>query len=61
MADNMVEEIANITGMITILADNVRLEKMLQKRSALDTGIGFTGLCHCEVCATFYRIFIKMG
>jgi len=55
------EEITTIIGMIVTLADNVRLEKMLQKGSALDTGLGFTGSCHCEVCVASYCIFMKTG
>jgi hypothetical protein len=49
-----------ITGMITTLADNAsRLKRMLEKGSPLDTGTGFTGSCHCEVCVASSCIFME--
>ena len=45
----MKDEIDGIIEMLRTLADNTRLERMVQKGSPLDTGIGFKGMLHAEV------------
>jgi len=59
--EDVLGEIADITAMILTLADNTMLGKMLEKGSALDTGTGFLGSCHCEVCVACYCIFMQEG
>lgn len=44
------DEIDEIMKMLGTLADNTRLERKLQEGSALDTGVGFKGSLHAEVC-----------
>lgn len=59
--DDVVEEITEIAGMIMTLSDNTMLGQMLEKGSALDTGTGFLGSCHCEVCVACYCLFMQEG
>jgi hypothetical protein len=51
------KEIDGIMNMLRTLADNTKLERMLQKGSALDTGIGFKGSLHCEACIAAHCTF----
>jgi hypothetical protein len=59
--DDVIGEITEITGMIMTLIDNTMLGQMLEKGSALDTGTGFLGSCHCEVCVACFCIFMEEG
>jgi hypothetical protein len=59
--DDVIGEITDITAMIMTLSDNTMLGQMLAKGSALYTGTGFLGSCHCEVCVACYCIFMQEG
>ena len=50
-------EIDEIMEMLRTLADNTRLERMLQKGSPLDTGVGFKGTLHAEACIAAHCTF----
>ena len=50
-----------VMDMLRILADNTRLERMLQQGSPLDTGIGFKGTTHAEICLAAHCTFTDSG
>jgi hypothetical protein len=51
------DDIDDIMEMLRTLADNTRLERMLRKGSALDTGVGFKGSLHAEACIAAHCTF----
>ena len=53
----MKDEINGIMEMLRTLANNTRLERMLQKGLPLDTGIGFNGTLHAEACVAAHCTF----
>ena len=53
----MKDEIDGIMEMLRILVDNTRLERMLQKGSPLDTGVGFKGTLHAKACVAAHCTF----
>jgi len=55
------EKINDIIGMLRTLADNARLERLLQTGLPLDTGIGFKGTFYAELCLAFHCTFTEPG
>jgi hypothetical protein len=54
---DMKDEINYIMGMLRTLAENTRLERMLQKGTPLHTGDGFKGRLHAEACIAAHCTF----